>query len=87
MPFTPTQVEAIRAGMQPGLTMVGLLMKTTVNRICITVENRAHVYIVLFYRLLDRLEPEKLMSLCRSFQISITTFRIKEHSLLLIPIR
>ena len=23
VPFTPTQVEAIRAGMQPGLTMVG----------------------------------------------------------------
>ena len=22
VPFTPTQVEAIRAGMQPGLTMV-----------------------------------------------------------------
>ena len=22
MPFTPTQVEAIRAGMQPGLTMI-----------------------------------------------------------------
>ena len=24
VPFTPTQVEAIRAGMQPGLTMVGV---------------------------------------------------------------
>jgi len=29
--FTPTQVEAIRAGMHYGLTMVGLMFSTTAS--------------------------------------------------------